>query len=225
MKLYYERSQHLGFLFQRRIQYEKDILSKVLDEIKQNDTVFEIGSNIGQYSLLIAEKIGVNGKLICIEPDADNYAFLVFNLHKNKIHQAQVLNLAVAETEGRAVFYKDTLTGGRMGSLIREYTEDHFRGKTEEVEMITLKRLIENYGNPNFIKVDVEGAETKVFSDPSVLNPDTVYLIEVRKETKEYIFDLFKSKQFNIYLLGNTYHQVNEIKEIPDFANLLFKKK
>ena len=65
------------FLFQRSIRYEQEFTDTVLDFIKllnQGDVVFEIGSNIGQYSLLIASKIGSAGKLICLEPDSDNFA-------------------------------------------------------------------------------------------------------------------------------------------------------
>src|SRR5512147_2878116 len=76
LRLYYDRSQHLGFLFSRKIEYERDFCEIVLGHLHEGNLVFEIGSNIGQYSLQISERLGTSGKLLCIEPDSDNFAFL-----------------------------------------------------------------------------------------------------------------------------------------------------
>jgi hypothetical protein len=55
--LYYDRSQHLGFLFSRQIEYEKEFSAIIMQHMKPGNLVFEIGSNIGQYSLQIAERL------------------------------------------------------------------------------------------------------------------------------------------------------------------------
>jgi FkbM family methyltransferase len=224
MKLYYDKGQHLGFLFQKKIRYEDPFRVFVLSHIHNGDLVMEIGSNIGQYSLLIGEKIGPSGRLICIEPDSDQMAMLTFNLLKNKVNNAEVLHLAVADTPDSKVFYKDTLTGGRSGSLNEDFTEGHFQGITEVVNVTTLKKLIDQYGDPAFIKVDAEGSESQIFSDVSVLNDSTTYLVEVRKETKDAIFDFFKGSAFHLYILDKMMKEVNHADEIPGFANLLIKK-
>ncbi|MEP6645556.1 MAG: FkbM family methyltransferase [Saprospiraceae bacterium] len=224
MWLYYERNQHLGLLFHKDVRYEREFSKIILQHIEKDDLVFEIGSNIGQYSLLIAEKIGVNGRLLCIEPDSDNFACLAFNIYKNRLKQVEILNVAVGEKTGQATFYKDTMTGGRMSSLFMKYASDHFKGITEEVRVITLRELIEKFGIPQFIKVDVEGAESMIFSDASLIDPGTKFLIEVRDETKEYIFNLFKNKQFKIMVLGEKIFNADKAEQIPGFANLLIMK-
>ena len=223
MVLYYERSQHLGFLFARQIEYEKEFSAIVLQHINRGDLVFEIGSNIGQYALMISAKIGDSGKLICVEPDSDNFRYLSFNALKNNCKNIQLLNKAVSNREGKTTFYKDTVTGGRMGSLIREYSGTHFQGKSEEVEITTLKVLINHFGTPAFVKVDVEGAENMVFADSSSLSSNTTYLIEVREETKGHIFSLFHSKGFSIYLLERNMLKIEKATDIPGFANLIAK--
>ena len=91
--LYYDRSQHLGFLFSHAIEYEKEFSTIIMQHIKPRNLVFEIGSNIGQYSLQIAEKIGENGKLICVEPDSDNFAYLSFNIIKNGCKNVHLVNV------------------------------------------------------------------------------------------------------------------------------------
>lgn len=221
--LYYDRSQHLGFLFARQIVYEEAFSALIMHHIKSGDLVFEIGSNIGQYSVQIAEKIGEKGKLICVEPDSDNFAFLSFNVLKNGCRNINLLNAAVADREGQTIFYKDTMTGGRMGSLIREYSGTHFQGKSEEVKVITLKHLIDTYDTPDFVKVDVEGAEDLIFADTSNIPLKAIYLIEVRAETKAAVFQVFSSLGFEMYVLELDLKKVEHISDIPRFANLLIK--
>ncbi len=223
--LYYDKSQHLGFFFQRSIQYEREISSQILNQIQQDNLVFEIGSNIGQYSLLIAEKIGDQGKLICVEPDSDNYAFLQFNMLKNNVQNVELLHTAVADVPGSAVFYKDTITGGRTGSLIQKYASPQSKGKMEEVKVTTFLDLVKLFGIPDFVKVDVEGAEDKIFFNSSVIEDRTTYLIEIRKETKSHIFEIFHQRKFHIYVLEQKSFRVQTVEEIPDFANLLMRKK
>jgi FkbM family methyltransferase len=224
LKLYYERSQHLGFLFSGQIEYEKEFSSMVLEHLRPGNIVFEIGSNIGQYSMVMASKVGENGMVVCVEPDSDNFAFLSFNVLKNHCSNVRLINAAVSDKEGYTTFYKDTITGGRMGSMFRQYSGTHFQGRSEEVKTMTLQQLTDQYGTPDFVKVDVEGAETLVFSDPVAIHEGTIFLIEVREETKEHIFSIFQSKGFSIFLLERNLEKIGRANDIPGFANLLIKQ-
>lgn len=223
LKLYYDRSQHLGFLGKRYIDYEKEFCAIVLGYVKQDDLVLEIGSNIGQYSLRIAEKIGANGKLICVEPDSDNFAFLSFNTIINRCDNVERLNMAISNQEGTTTFYKDTITGGRMGSLIKAYSGSHYKGKSEVVRTTTLTQLIQKYGIPAFVKVDVEGAENLVFSDSHAIDPRTTYLVEVRAETKHDIFSMFTSAGFSVFLLERNLEKIESAENLPGFGNLIIR--
>lgn len=223
VRLYYDRSQHLGFLFARQISYEKEFCSVIMEQVQAGALVFEIGSNIGQYALQIGEKLGHNGTLICVEPDSDNFAFLSLNKYKNNLTNIHLLKCAVSNKEGIRNFYKDTMTGGRMSSLIRDYSGSHYLGKSEEVETTTLDKLVQQYGIPSFVKIDVEGAEDLIFADESVIHKSTIYLIEVREETKKFIFDRFNSLGFSVYLLEQEMKRILKPDEIPGFGNLLIR--
>ncbi len=220
-RLYYEKAQHIGFLFHRKISYEAMFRDEIMKHIKEGNLVFEIGSNIGQYSLGISEKIGPSGRLVCVEPDTNNFAFLTFNVLKNKCDNIELLHNAVSDQEGKSIFFKDTVTGGRMGSLIKKYVSDKYEGKTEEVGTITLKRLKEQFGTPDFVKVDVEGAENIIFYSPELLDKKTVYFIEVRTDTKKQIVDTFSSAGFVIYLVDEGMKKINKEEDIDGFANLI----
>ncbi len=221
--LYYDRSQHLGFLFSQEIVYEPEFSHILLDQIQPGTLVFEIGSNIGQYSLQISEKLGPSGKLICVEPDSDNFASLSFNILKNHCQNVELINKAVTDHEDKLTFYKDTTTGGRMSSLIREYSGTHFQGKSEIVLTTTFKAMSEQFGIPAFVKVDVEGAENLIFKEKDAFHHATIFLVEVREETKTDVFNVFNDAGFSLYLLENNQQRILHSSDIPDFANLLIK--
>lgn len=223
-KLFYEKSQHLGFLFQKTINYESAFRDIILKSVNPCDLVIEAGSNIGQYSLLISEKIGGSGKLVCLEPDSNNFAYLSFNVLQNQCDNVILIKGAISDKPGKSIFFRDTITGGRMGSLIKKYTGENFEGKSEEVVLWTMKQLIDQFGVPAFVKIDVEGAEDLIFQDHTTIHPNTTYLVEVRNETKKSIFEIFNSLGFYIYILELGCKKATSLSDIPAFANLLIKK-
>jgi len=222
--LHYPKDQFLSFLFKSEIQYESLLQSHVLSYIQSGQLVFEIGSNIGQYTLIFSERVGVDGRVVAIEPDSDNFTFLSLNCTRNHCQNVILLHSAVADQIGTSIFYKDTITGGRMSSLIQSFAASHFQGRTEDVSVTTLERLIELYGIPDFVKVDVEGAEDLIFSREATLHDRTVYFVEVRKETAMAIYNKFHSNGFDIFHIENNMKKIVYPSSIMMFANLLIRK-
>ena len=220
--LSYRMSQHLGFLINRHINYEPANREIATAHIKKGNLVFDIGANIGQYSLLFSRQLGDTGKLVCLEPDPENYFHLLHNLNANKCNNAKIVRKAVSDKEGKMTFYRDTTTGGRMGSLFQK-NNLMYTGVQEEVETTTLQQLVDEFGIPDFIKIDVEGAEGIMLRG---LNPElrrTVFLIEVRTETKAEVFEIFKALDMHIYLIRQGLHLLHRHEEMPEFGNILVK--
>ena len=218
--LYYEVSQHLTFLFMKKIDYEKNVWANIIKFIKSGDLIFDIGGNIGQYALRFSEAVTNKGKVITFEPDLKNYAFLKFNIDINVTNNILPVNVGLSNREGEAVFYRDITTGGRLGSFIKS---TDLSDKSEIVKITTLDKLIDQYGIPNFIKVDVEGFEVECLKGLSIYNKKSKYLIEVRNSTKREIFDIFNKNNFSCFIVdGLTLQKVKKSEDIPGFANLLF---
>jgi protein-L-isoaspartate O-methyltransferase len=132
-RLYYERAQHLTFLFQNKIKYEENIQSKLKNYLKEGDTVFDIGGNIGQYALPFSEIVGESGKVYSFEPDYKNYAFLQFNVTINKCSNVICLNYGIGRENSEQEFFRDTETGGRRGSFNKAFIGDNFKGSWIQV--------------------------------------------------------------------------------------------
>ena len=85
--------------------------------------------------------------------------------------------------------------------------------------------MIEKYGEPNFVKVDVEGFEANVVNGLTKNLTNTIFLIEVRDETKEKVFNYFQERGYYCSYIDNKEDiPITYFKQIPAFANLLFKK-
>jgi FkbM family methyltransferase len=225
MRLFYNRGQHLGFLGRRQIDYEPETRHLLLNVVKPGQLVFEIGSNIGQFSLLLAERLGPTGRLVCVEPDPENLAYLHFNIRKNFCRNVDILAWAISDKAGKAEFYRDRVTGGRSGSLMKQYAQGIEDQAPVIVETRTYRELVRQYGQPDVVKVDVEGAEDRVFPDPSVLHDAGTYLVEVRHDTKATIFKLFTGAGFEARVAGLAGGPVMRADQVPDFCNLLFTMK
>lgn len=225
-KLYYERSQHLMFAFKNVLTYEPIIQNKVKHYVHAADLVFDIGGNIGQYTLLFSELVGPAGKVVTLEPDYKNFSFLQFNVNINNLSNVTCLKKGVSHVNEVIDFYRDTETGGRSGSFIKEFVGEYFTGSMDKVESITFDSLIEKFGEPDFVKIDVEGFEVNVVKGLTYPLTNTAFIVEVREETKNEVFNYFNERNYQCYQIDYQNDTlVTNPNQIPAFANLIFKKK
>lgn len=125
--------------------------------------LFDIGANRGD---AVIAGLNQGYRVIALEPAPRIFAELV----KNFIYDPRVtpLRLAVSDHNDHAVEFYEADEDG-LSTLNKEWlTNDSlpYAGKpfrTVHVNTITFDSLIDHYGNPDLIKIDVEGAEWKVF--------------------------------------------------------------
>ena len=125
--------------------------------------LFDIGANRGDATIAGLNK---GYKVIALDPAPIIYAELV----KNFIYNPNVvpLRLAVAEKSNERLEFYEAQEDG-LSSLEKAWLTDPsmpYNGKpfrTISVNTITLDDLALEYGEPDLIKIDVEGAEWTVF--------------------------------------------------------------
>jgi len=120
---------------------------------------FDIGSNVGNWSLANSKQCD---KIISIEASPTTFKKLVDNCKNDD--NIILLNYAVCNNNGNDItFYQadcDTLSTINKEWLTAETSRFHNASYTEiTCKTITIDKLIEQYGLPNFIKIDVEGGE------------------------------------------------------------------
>ena len=116
--------------------------------VPANGTVYDIGANVGFYTLLAASRAK---RVIAVEPLAENVAYLKRHLDLNGVCNVQVWPAAVADKEGDEPF-----------AAARDRSQGKLGGEGPMACTVTLDRLCEICGPPALIKVDVEGAEYRL---------------------------------------------------------------
>ena len=133
--------------------------------INEGDVVFDVGANIGSRTNIFL-KLGAT--VIAVEPQV-YCAGILKNKYGNN-NKFILINKALAEKEGQAeMMISDACT---ISSLSKEWVEavrksgrfqgHNWGGDRNIVQTTTLDKLIDQYGFPSFIKIDVEGFEYEV---------------------------------------------------------------
>ena len=115
---------------------------------------FDIGANHGQTT----EKLLRSGsRVIAVEPGVESVEVLKMKFMHNP--SVTVVNRGVSDKDEFLPFYFNE-TQNRSSSFIEKWNQG---GKSKySVRTTTLDKLIEKYGMPQFIKIDVEGFELRV---------------------------------------------------------------
>jgi FkbM family methyltransferase len=128
--------------------------------VREGDTVYDIGANIGYVSLSLSKKVGPTGSVIAFEPLPANIQILRRNIDINDIDNIRLLDYAASDRFGEAVIR--TAENPATASLVWH------RGDTSASEIsiktVTVDGLVESgeLRHPTFVKIDVEGAEGMV---------------------------------------------------------------
>jgi FkbM family methyltransferase len=120
-------------------------------EIEPGTVIYDIGANVGYFSLLAAVLTGKEGKVFAFEPLPRNIEFLRKHIELNKMAQISVIEAAVSDHSGEAYF--DLGASSAMGHLSE--------AGEMRVRMVCLDEMLDK-GEllpPDYIKLDVEGAE------------------------------------------------------------------
>lgn len=120
----------------------------------------DIGANIGYYTTLISQIAGENGVILAMEPDPESYKYLFKTIQKNNLKNVLPFPLAAADIKQKLPLFISSENRGDN----RLYQSNQMR-EAIEVDCLTIDELVseKNINNLDFIKIDVQGYEPKVF--------------------------------------------------------------
>ena len=166
--------------------YREIFMQEIYKFESQNSSplIIDCGANYGT-SIVYFNKIFPQARIIGVEADPGIFEILKSNITSRRIEQVRLLNKAVSSARHSVKFYSEGADGGRL-----HYHDD--AQKTFEVEAINLDDLIE--GDVDFLKVDIEGAETQVICSCDKLDRVGQLFIEYHsfKDSSQTLADILR---------------------------------
>jgi FkbM family methyltransferase len=142
-------------------EYEKGDSFMIHRLIGKDFTVFDIGANIGWYSMNIAKQIET-GNIICFEPVPQTFGLLKKNIQINGFKNIEINNLGLGEKEGEHIFYvsQNTSVSSSSANITQDANSNQISCKVTTLDKFVSEKSIPKI---DFIKCDVEGAELFVY--------------------------------------------------------------
>lgn len=181
-------------LFGERELEQKYIIENLIND---NDTVLDLGSNIGYYALIFLKKISSNN-IILVEPSPSNVELLKKNLTLNNFNNTLIHLAAISDTDGKKEFYVSEMSN--LNSFhIKEIDKKNYNKII--VNSFTLSSLLKGK-KISLIRMDVEGHEVSIFKSlksyihmygykPSILYEPHINKYNDANNIIEHLKDLF----------------------------------
>lgn len=166
--------------------YEPPMQQVVVGCLSPGDTFYDVGANIGFFSLLAARRVGEQGRVYAFEPVPENANAIARSARLNNFDTIEVFSKAVGAANGRCELMLAHHIGGAV--LASAGVPPDMRGHVE-VSVTTLDDVIAErpLRPPSLVKIDVEGAEIDVLNGMQATlrkhRPAVVY--EVDDATRE----------------------------------------
>ena len=138
------------------------------DTLHDGMIVFDVGANIGQFSMLFSELVGQEGEVHCFEASSQTFQLLEKNCNKNKVSNLYLNHLAVSDQLGKVQLFVYDDEHSSWNTLANRPLHDYGIQvepiDTEEVKAITIDTYCQQHGIKaiDILKIDVEGAEYQV---------------------------------------------------------------
>lgn len=138
--------------------FEHSTVRLMKQEVKEGMIVFDVGANIGMYSLLLSKLVGPKGKVYAFEPDFKTFEILQKNIELSGFNNIEAVQLALSDSESFVTLSKSKNLGDAFHYIVN--VEPGLQD-TGVIKTSTLDDFIKtkNINEVGFIKIDIEGAE------------------------------------------------------------------
>jgi FkbM family methyltransferase len=136
--------------------HEERVQDLLAEYVRPRFVVYDVGAHAGFFTLLCSRLTGAEGRVYAFEPRPQNADRLRRNADVNGATNVQLIAAAVSDRAGDAAFvmHESTLEG----RLADDGESSSARVRTETIDALVAGGM----APPDFIKIDVEGAEGAV---------------------------------------------------------------
>ena len=210
--------------------YEPTELQMIKRFLKKDSVVFDIGANIGWYSMNLSKSVP-QGRIVSFEPIPKTYDYLIKNIALNQLHNVKAYNIGLSSKAGCFNFYYNrNYTGATsLVDIIKANNVAIVKCRVERLDDFFKKAKIKQV---DFIKCDVEGAEKFVIEGGLEVikkNKPIIFIELLRKWSAKFnyhpniIINMLKKVGYGCYIINKTkLKKIKQITEATQHTNFCF---
>jgi len=214
--------------------FEKDVTSIFIDCLEPGMTFYDVGSHFGYFSLLASTLVGPEGQVFAFEPTANTFQVLSENAaRRDNITCNQV---AAYRESGHLTFLDQGLGDSSLNFIVGDQWEGgETKAGTREIQVpaIKLDDFAQQHGDPDFLKIDTEGAEVPVLQGMAnviqrchptiVLELGDPVCERTGNEPSRQNVVLLQDYGYEVFEYQNFRCQPHKVKNSYPYTNLLFR--
>jgi FkbM family methyltransferase len=204
------------------LEKEEGTVRWIRGSVRPGEVFYDIGANIGLYTLLAGKRVGEHGMVYAFEPHVANVQSLLHNVSQNSLaDHVKVMSCALGAEEGFFDFnYYATQAGTSMSQLgdNRDSNDQQFQPVFAEYKYAaTIDGLIAqgSIRPADHIKIDVDGNELLIVRGMSNLltgpNPPKTLQVEINPRHKQQLYQFMNELG---YLLAEKHFTMSGKKQI-----------
>jgi FkbM family methyltransferase len=185
--------ENLGYLIGTN---ESHLQRAIRKYVSPGDTVYDIGANVGYVSLCFAKQVGMGGRVFAFEPVPRNIEAFRRNIDINCLTQVRLLEAAAADRAGEAVIR----IAGNLSTASLVWHQNNPAATEITIRTVSIDELVDagQLGSPEFVKIDVEGAEGAVLQGMcrTVASARPVLFVECSEAGREKAWHLLRDLNY-----------------------------
>jgi FkbM family methyltransferase len=142
-----------------RGEAEQAVQATLAERLRPGMIFYDLGANLGLFTLLAARLVTATGKVFSFEPDPTNRANLRRNIQRNGFTNVTVVESGIWSSTGNRSFVTanaDSPDHG-VGKFVEHATPD----SSTLMPCVSLDDFVQTASPPDAIKCDIEGAEVE----------------------------------------------------------------
>ena len=220
IKLYVSPDAQLKYMKLGPHAFDQDLIKIAETFLSKHSCVWDVGANVGIFTFAAAA-VASAGTIISIEADTW-LAELLRKSHRlagNQSSDVRVVPVAASDVDGVAEF--QIASRGRASNALAEAGGSSQMGGVRELQHVPTLRLdtiLKAMPRPDFVKIDVEGAELMVLKGATdlVSQARPLFYIEVGKDKFATVDAFFQRRKYTAF------DPKGKIADVPDVGNYFF---
>jgi len=193
--IYNTNDYYMGTCISEYGEYCDSEISIINQTIKKGDVILDIGANIGLMTIPFSKMVGINGKVVSYEPQAEIYRILCGNIAINNLTNVEAHNLAVGDNNNPLFLPKIDYTKPNNFGGMSLQNNGETKVNQIKIDDLSLDKL-------NLMKIDVETMELNVLNgsiNTIKKHRPIIYVENDRKDNSPNLLEFLLLENYNCY--------------------------